>query len=347
MAQLWHSGARDSSTDARATLAQIGSRVRSWSRERPHSGYSYQRCPGANKGSQTWCALDTSTLAAAEHIDEVLAADLIDALTAAHARGVADAAIAADNAPPRPFFIMGGFVRPHGPWMMPSSAWLQYNDTHTPLPTHPSRVDGPMDAPYHGWTDAGIEFPPTRRHVLSDGRVVWLPGGANATAEQHSLFTVSAAAHGTVPPAQARAARHAYWAACTYVDAQIGRVLRHLSALQLEQSTLVIAHSDHGERSHRTGHASAAPTRTHTSTSPPGLAPSPSVCGLCFLSCTCARSPPPTSPRASLAARRCTRMDPHHSCVCVHPSARRQATTWVSLARGARGRCTSWPLASP
>ena len=212
---------------------------RSWSRERPHTPYSYQRCPGANRGSQTWCALDPTRFDASEHIDDIIATDLIDAITTADERGRLES-------PPRPFMIMGGFVRPHGPWMIPQSAWTSHNYSNVPLPAHPARADGPTSAPFHGWSNTSIEIPPMRRQALADGSVVTVPGSMDATNAEHTQFTITAHAAGVLPSAATRLARHAYWAAVTYVDAQVGRVLTHLSQRGLTATTLVVAHSDHG-----------------------------------------------------------------------------------------------------
>lgn len=38
-------------------------------------------------------------------------------------------------AAPAPFAIMVGFVRPHGPWMVPARAWRAYRASDVPLPT--------------------------------------------------------------------------------------------------------------------------------------------------------------------------------------------------------------------
>src|SRR5690606_15996480 len=44
-----------------------------------------------------------------------------------------------------------------------------------------------------------------------------------------------------------RAARHAYYAMVSYVDAQVGRLLEALRAMDLDDSTTVVFTADHGD----------------------------------------------------------------------------------------------------
>ena len=44
----------------------------------------------------------------------------------------------------------------------------------------------------------------------------------------------------------AQGMRHAYYAAVTWMDEQVGLILSELSALHLEDNTIVVLHGDHG-----------------------------------------------------------------------------------------------------
>lgn len=50
-----------------------------------------------------------------------------------------------------------------------------------------------------------------------------------------------------VSDAHVRAARHAYYAMVSYVDAQVGRMLDALQAMDLDESTVVVFTADHGD----------------------------------------------------------------------------------------------------
>jgi hypothetical protein len=104
----------------------------------------------------------------------MIASDMIDALSSANN---ANLYAGATGGTPRPFFLMGGFVRPHGPWMVPMEAYLNVNSSISELPTNPNRMDGPLNAPYHGWSDAGLELPPMRcaRHSRMRRVSRWCP----------------------------------------------------------------------------------------------------------------------------------------------------------------------------
>ena len=65
-----------------------------------------------------------------------------------------------------------------------------------------------------------------------------LPGG-----EMRSYHGIPA---GSIPPNLARKLKHGYYAAISYTDAQIGRVLEELDRLNLRTNTIVILWGDHG-----------------------------------------------------------------------------------------------------
>lgn len=110
----------------------------------------------------------------------------------------------------RPWICFVSFVCPHPPYIAPWDAFARYSAAAVPLPPqwHPS------------------EWP---RHPALDSLRRFF--GFDEPFPQEVL----------------RRAIQAYLAACTYVDAQIGRVLSALEACGLAATTRIIYTSDHGE----------------------------------------------------------------------------------------------------
>jgi uncharacterized sulfatase len=107
-----------------------------------------------------------------------------------------------------PFFIACGFYRPHCPYVSPR----RYFD----------RV------PFEG-----VRMPAVSRKFLED-----VPQAAYSFTSPWPWFGV------TEP--QARESKHAYWAAVSFMDAQVGRLLDALDRLQLREKTIVVFWSDNG-----------------------------------------------------------------------------------------------------
>jgi len=108
----------------------------------------------------------------------------------------------------RPFFIAAGFYKPHCPWVTPK----KYFDLY------------PMEE---------IELPP-----ISPGTPGDYPELALASTRPWPYLGVT---HD-----QARESKRAYYAAISFVDAQIGRVLDAVDRLGLRENTIVVFWSDHG-----------------------------------------------------------------------------------------------------
>lgn len=108
----------------------------------------------------------------------------------------------------RPFFIAAGFYRPHCPYIAPK----KYFDLY---PLDRVTVDnGPWD-------------------YLKD-----VPEPALSSTQPRPWFGVT--------EQQARESLQAYWAAISFVDAQVGRLLDTLERLKIADQTLVVFWSDHG-----------------------------------------------------------------------------------------------------
>ena len=108
----------------------------------------------------------------------------------------------------KPFFLAIGFYKPHTPYIAPK----KYFDLY------------PMD---------GIKLP----EVAKDFRT---------TVPRPSLLSTQPWPYMGVTPDQARECKQAYYAAISFVDAQIGRVLDAIDRNSLWDNTIVVFWSDHG-----------------------------------------------------------------------------------------------------
>jgi iduronate 2-sulfatase len=114
---------------------------------------------------------------------------------------------------PEPFFLAVGFIKPHLPFVSPKKYWDLYDPTKIQLAPNKFR---PKDAP-----DYAI-----------------LPGG--------ELRSYHGIPEGSIPDDLARQLKHGYYAAVSYMDAQVGKVLDELDRLGLRKNTIVILWGDHG-----------------------------------------------------------------------------------------------------
>ncbi len=135
----------------------------------------------------------------------------------------AEAALARFAKGNRPFFLAVGFIKPHLPFSAPSEYWDLYDpdalgpfEPASPPTTAPeyALLNSPELRSYHGMP--GSELPnPWESHV-------------------------------PINEPQVRNLRHGYFASVSFVDEQVGRVLRRLQDLQLDDDTIVVILSDHG-----------------------------------------------------------------------------------------------------
>jgi iduronate 2-sulfatase len=127
---------------------------------------------------------------------------------------MAVAALADRKDKTQPFFLAVGFIRPHLPFIAPQKYWDLYDPAKIELAPNPFR---PKDAPSYAFA-AGDE----------------VRSYANAPKGQH------------IPDDYARQLKHGYFAAVSYMDAQVGRVLAELDRLGLRENTIVVLWGDHG-----------------------------------------------------------------------------------------------------
>jgi len=115
----------------------------------------------------------------------------------------------------QPFFFGVGFFKPHLPFTAPKKYWDLYDRDKIPMSPVPEKPEGINPSSWHG---SGECF--NRKY--------------NLPASKRS------------DPATRRLLRHAYFAAVSYVDAQVGKVLDALEKLRLADNTIVVVWGDHG-----------------------------------------------------------------------------------------------------
>ena len=113
-----------------------------------------------------------------------------------------------------PFFFAVGFAKPHLPFVSPKKYWDVYDPAKIKLAPNPFH---PKDAP---------EYALTNSNELRN--YVGMP------------------AEGPINDTLARKLKHGYYAAVSYTDAQIGKVLDELERLDLRKNTIIVLWGDHG-----------------------------------------------------------------------------------------------------
>jgi arylsulfatase A-like enzyme len=113
----------------------------------------------------------------------------------------------------QPFFLAVGFAKPHLPFVAPKRYWDLYDPAKIELASNPFH---PKGAPEYAI----------------------MPGG--------ELRSYHGIPKGSIPDDLARQLKHGYYAAISYMDAQLGRVLDELEKQGLAQNTIVVLWGDHG-----------------------------------------------------------------------------------------------------
>lgn len=129
-------------------------------------------------------------------------------------RTVADIARLAEA--DEPFFLAVGFRKPHLPFTAPAKYWDLYEREQFTLPS--TYDEAPLGAPLQALHNSG---------------------------ELRNQYAGIPAA-GLLPPAQARELIHGYYAAVSFADAQVGKVLAALEENGIEDNTIVVLIGDHG-----------------------------------------------------------------------------------------------------
>ena len=119
------------------------------------------------------------------------------------------------------FFVAVGFRKPHAPFVFPESMLTFYPESTIRLPDNPYI---PQDMPYSAWN--------SNRGILKFKDIIPL--------------NISGEINTTLPDIVVSTLRRAYWCSLTWIDLQVGRVLKELDALGLTNDTIVTFLGDHG-----------------------------------------------------------------------------------------------------
>ncbi len=121
---------------------------------------------------------------------------------------------AAAKKPDEPFFLGVGFIKPHLPFCAPRKYWELYQESH---------------------------FEPAARQTPPDGAPSYAPQFGGELRRYGGIPE-----QGALEPALQRKLIHGYYAAVSYMDAQVGRVLAALDATGLAERTIIVFWGDHG-----------------------------------------------------------------------------------------------------
>lgn len=113
----------------------------------------------------------------------------------------------------QPFWLGVGFIKPHLPFVAPKKYWDLYDPAKIELAPNPF---APKYAPSYAVQ----------------------PGG-----ELRNYYGIPS---GPIPDDLARQLKHGYYAAISYMDAQLGKVLDELDRLKLRENTIIVLWGDHG-----------------------------------------------------------------------------------------------------
>jgi arylsulfatase A-like enzyme len=113
----------------------------------------------------------------------------------------------------QPFWLGVGFIRPHLPFVAPKKYWDLYDPAKIELAPNPFK---PKGAPEYAVSSGG------------------------------ELRSYHGIPNGPIPDDLARQLKHGYYAAISYMDAQLGRVLDELDRLGLAEKTIIVLWGDHG-----------------------------------------------------------------------------------------------------
>ena len=118
----------------------------------------------------------------------------------------------------KPFFLGVGFFKPHLPFNAPKKYWDLYNRNNIPIAPNP--------------------FIPENVNLASIQKM----GEFN----NYKLSDEKASLSKPLSDAYSQKLVHAYYAAVSYTDAQIGKVIAELKNLELDKNTIVVIWGDHG-----------------------------------------------------------------------------------------------------
>lgn len=119
----------------------------------------------------------------------------------------------------QPFFLAVGFYRPHLPFVAPKKYWDLYDPE---------------------------QIPPAENDFLPEGAPLFALNDMSELACYEGLAGIPQPTEGNLPVSLARTLKHGYYACVSFVDAQVGRLLKELDRRDLRKNTIIVLFGDHG-----------------------------------------------------------------------------------------------------
>ena len=122
----------------------------------------------------------------------------------------------------KPFFLAIGFQRPHLPFVAPKKYWDLYDENKIELASYQKKSKNGPDVAYHASGEMQSYKTPEIEYKVNGEGLLELD-----TALQIKLI-------------------HGYYAATSYIDAQIGKIIEKLKQKGLDKNTIIVVWGDHG-----------------------------------------------------------------------------------------------------
>ncbi len=122
----------------------------------------------------------------------------------------------------KPFFLAIGFKRPHLPFVAPKKYWDFYDEKDIKLSAYQKKSTNAVDVAYHKSGEMQSYKSPEITYNLNDEGLLELD-----IELQKNLI-------------------HGYYAATSYIDAQVGKIIDKLKQKGLDKNTIVVIWGDHG-----------------------------------------------------------------------------------------------------
>ncbi len=136
----------------------------------------------------------------------------------------------------QPFFYAVGFAKPHLPFVAPKKYWDLYDHSKISLAEFRQRSkDG-----------AALAYPSGNAEDSNGAAVTNLPGGELQNGYTDSLGNRLISVNDQLSEETQRNLIHAYYAAVSYTDAQVGKLLDELKKQGIEKNTIIVLWGDHG-----------------------------------------------------------------------------------------------------
>ena len=122
----------------------------------------------------------------------------------------------------QPFFLAVGFLRPHLPFNAPTKYWNMYKEDEIQLAEFRTKSKNPVDIAYKGGWEINTYKAPGIEYIENEEGLLILPEEI-----QRKLI-------------------HGYYAATSYIDAQVGKLVAKLKEKGFDKNTIIVLWGDHG-----------------------------------------------------------------------------------------------------